>query len=107
MLPGDRAQERRSRVDGASSASSARFHELSWTSARHALANTVAGGRGGRAMRRTAPAWGLVQFGREVFCPRRPQEVIKPWRARTFAAAELGARTLDPKGDAYYGSWGS
>ena len=29
------------------------------------------------------------QFGREVFCPWRPLEVIKLWQARTFAAAEL------------------
>ena len=60
-------------------------------------------------LRRTAPAWGLAQFGREVFCPWRPLEVIKPCQARTFAAAEhdpkviVGAKTLDPKGDAYYG----
>ena len=46
---------------------------------------------GGGAMRRTAPAWGLAQFGREVFCPWRPLEVIKPWQARTFAAAELAS----------------
>ena len=47
----------------------------------------------GGAMRRTAPAWGLAQFGREVFCPWRPPEVIKPWQARTLAAAEL-ARSM-------------
>ena len=71
----------------------------------------------GVAMRRTALAWGLGQFGREAFCPWRPLEVIKPWQARTFAAAELapsmaqydpkvilGARPLDPRGDSYYGS---
>ena len=63
-------------------------HGLLWTSARQALAKTVALGGGG-AIRRTAPAWGLAQFGREVFCPSRPLEVIKPWQARTFAAAEL------------------
>ena len=67
---------------------------------------------GGGAMRRTAPAWGLVQFGREVFCPCRPLEVMKSWQARTFAAAELAiiqydpkvivcAKTLGHKGDAY------
>ena len=27
--------------------------------------------------------------GREVFWPWRPLEVMKPWQARTFAAAEL------------------
>ena len=68
---------------------------------------------GGGSLRRTARAWGLAQFGREVFCPWRPLEVIKPRQARTLAAAELapsiakvimGAKTLDPKGDAYYGS---
>ena len=48
--------------------------------------------RGG-AMRRTAPEWGLAQFGREVFCPWRLLEVVKPWQARTFAlaAAKLAA----------------
>ena len=50
-------------------------------------------------MRRTAPAWGLAQFGREVLdCPRRPLEVIKPWQARLFTAVELapvGAKALD------------
>ena len=46
-------------------------------------------GRGG-ARRRTAPAWGLAQFGREVFCPWRPLD-RKSWHARTFAAAELAA----------------
>ena len=44
-------------------------------------------GRG--AMPRTAPPRGLAQFGREVFCPWRKLEVLKPWQARTFAAAEL------------------
>ena len=46
-------------------------------------------GRGGGSIGRAAPARGLAQFGREVFCPWRPLEVIKPWQARTFAAAEL------------------
>ena len=46
---------------------------------------------GGGSLRRTAPAWGLAQFGREVFCKWRPLEVRKPWHARTFAAAELAA----------------
>ena len=35
-----------------------------------------------------------VGFGairREVFCPWRPLEVIKPWQARTFAATELAS----------------
>ena len=49
------------------------------------------GGGGGGALRRSAPAWGLAQFGREVFCPWRPLEVRKPWHARNFAAAELAA----------------
>ena len=69
---------------------------------------------GGGGMRRTAPAWGLAQLGREVFCPWRPLEVITPWQARTFIGRRactqytpkviVGAKTLDPKGDAYYGS---
>ena len=46
-------------------------------------------GGGGVSLRRAAPAWGLAQFGREVFCPWRPLEVRKPWQARTFAVAEL------------------
>ena len=69
----------------------------------------------GGSLRRTAPAWGLAQFGREVFCSWRPLEVRKPRHACTFAAADLaasqydpkvivGARSLDPKGDANYGS---
>ena len=57
------------------------------------MAKTVALGEG--AMRRTAPAWGLAQFWREVFCPWGPLEVIK--QARTFAAAELApSMTLKP-----------
>ena len=43
----------------------------------------------GAAMPRTSPAWDLAQFGRDVFRPWRPLDVIKPWQARTFAAAEL------------------
>ena len=62
---------------------------LSWTSAKKALSKTVVP-RGG-SLRRTAPTWGLAQFGREVFCPWRPLEVRKPWHARTSAAAELAA----------------
>ena len=62
---------------------------LSWTSAQKGLSKTVAPRGGSR--RRAAPAWGLAQFGREVFCPWRPLEVRKPWHARTFAAAELAA----------------
>ena len=45
----------------------------------------------GGSLRRTAPAWGLAQFGREVFCPWRPLEVRKTWHVRTFAATELAA----------------
>ena len=50
--------------------------------------------------------WGLGQCGREVFCPWRPLEVVKPWQARTVAAAKiiLGAKTLNPKSDADFGS---
>ena len=79
----------------------------------------ASGGRGG-SIRRAAPAWGLAKFGQEVFCPWRPLEVIKPWQARTFAAAELApsmtlklywvqkhAKPPDPNRDAYYGSWES
>ena len=31
------------------------------------------------------------EFGREVFCPWRPLEVMKLWQARAFAAAELAS----------------
>ena len=47
------------------------------------------GRAGAGAMPRTAPAWGLAQFGREVFCSWRPLELTKPGQARTFAAAEF------------------
>ena len=46
-------------------------------------------GRPGGGRRRSAPAWVLAQFGREVFCPCRSLEVVKPWQAGTFAVAEL------------------
>ena len=62
---------------------------LSWTSAKKTLFKTVAP-RGG-SLRRSAPAWGLAQFGQEVFCPWRPLEVRKLWHVRTFAATELAA----------------
>ena len=68
---------------------------LSWTSAKKGLAKTAA--LGGGPVQRTAPAWVLAQFGREVFCPRRPLEVVKLWQARTFAVAELApSMTLKP-----------
>ena len=64
-----------------------------WTFVDFGQKSSVLNGRAGEggAMRRTAPAWGLAQFGRGVFCPWRPLEVRKPWHARTFAAAELAA----------------
>ena len=69
---------------------------------------------GGGGRRRTAPVWGLAQFGREAFLP-----VKAAAGSKTVAGAYLrgrgactqcdpkiilGAKTLDPKGDAYYGS---
>ena len=68
-----------------------------WTFVDFGQAGSGQDGRGGGgAMRWTAPAWGLAQFGREVFCPWRQLEVIKPWQAPTFAAS--GACTqYDPK----------
>ena len=63
-----------------------------WTFVDFRQANSGQDGRagaGGGAMRQTAPAWGLAQFGREVFCPWRLLQVIKPLQARTLAAAEL------------------
>ena len=64
-----------------------------WTFVDFGQKNSVQDGRAerGGSLRRTAPAWGLAQFGREGFCPWRPLEVRKPWHARTFAAAELAA----------------
>ena len=90
---------------------------LSWTSARQPVAKTVALGGGVGVMRRTALAWGSTQFGQ--FSARRgPLEVVKPWQARTFAAAELAPSMTAKscwvqkpytliKGDGYYGSWES
>ena len=84
---------------------------LSWTSARQALAKTVALG-GGDATDCAGVGSGAIRV--EGFLPVEALEVIKLWQARTFAAAELapsmtlksysGAKTLDPKGDAYDGS---
>ena len=58
-----------------------------WTFVDFGPKKSVQDGRGG-SLRRAAPAWGLAQLGREVSCPWRPLEVVKPWQARTFAAAE-------------------
>ena len=57
---------------------------------------------GGGAMRRT---WGLAQFGREVFCPWtgvyfRGRGACTQYNPKVI----VGAKTLDPKGDACYGS---
>ena len=63
-----------------------------WTFVDFGQKNSVQDGRAeGGLLQRTAPAWGLAQFGREVFCPWRLLEVRKPWHARTFAATELAA----------------
>ena len=64
-----------------------------WTFVDFGQKDSVQDGRaeGGGSLRRTAPAWGLAQFGREVFCPWRPLEVRKSWHGHTFAAAELAA----------------
>ena len=60
-----------------------------WTFVDFGHASSGQDGRAGGAMRRTALAWGLGQFGQEVLCPWRLLEVTRPWQARTFAAAEL------------------
>ena len=64
-----------------------------WTFVDFGPKRSVQDGRpeGGGLRRRAAPASGLAQFGRQFFCLRRPLEVMKPWHARTFAAAELAA----------------
>ena len=70
---------------------------LSWTLAMQAPAN-ISGVEAG-SIRRAAPAWGLAQFGREVFCPWRPLDDVKPWQTRTFAATELApSMTLKSNG---------
>ena len=86
-----------------------------WTFVDFGQKSSVQDGRaGGGSLRRTAPAWGLAQFGREVFCPWRPLGVKKTVACAYFRGRRacsqydpkvmVGARTLDPKGDAYYGS---
>ena len=81
---------------------------FSWTSARQALAKPVARGEGCDGLRRR----GVWRNSGGRFSAR-PLAVTKQWQARTFATAEriqydpkviAGAKTLDPKGDAYYGS---
>ena len=74
---------------------------LSWTSATKCLAKTVAPGGGAR--RRTAPAWGLAQFGRRCRWYFRGRGACTQYDPKII----LGAKTLDPKGDAYHGSWES
>ena len=74
------------------------------------LAKTIALGGG---MRRTARAWVLAQFGREVFCVEAAGG-CKPLAGAYFRGRRactqydpeviLGAKTLDPKDDAYCGS---
>ena len=68
---------------------------------------------GGGARRRTAPAWGLAQFGREVFCPKAAaggKTVAGAYYRGRGACTQydpkviLGAKAQDPKGDAYYSS---
>ena len=62
-----------------------------WTFVDFGQKSSVQDGRAGGGGRCDGPAWGLAQFGREVFCAWRPLEVVKPWHARTCAAAELAA----------------
>ena len=68
---------------------------------------------GGGAMRRTAPAWGLAQFW-GGFLPVEAAGGYKTVAGAYFRGSGVcaqydpkiivGAKTLDPKGDAYYGS---
>ena len=62
-----------------------------WTFVDFGQASSGQDGRAGGGDATHAPAQGLAQFGGEVFCPWRALEVIKPWQARTFAAAELAS----------------
>ena len=71
---------------------------LSWTSATKALAKMVALGGGGDSTHCAGVGFGAIRAG--GFLPVEaagPLEVIKPWQARTFAAAELApSMTLKP-----------
>ena len=79
-----------------------------WTFVDFGQASSSQDGRvGGWAMRRTAPAWGLAQFGREVGGYKTMAGAY--FRGRGACAQYdpkviLGAKTLDPEGDAYCGS---
>ena len=78
---------------------------LSWTSARQALAKTVALGEG-RAMRRTAPAWGFGAIRVGGFLPAEAAGGYKTVAAAYFRGRGaciqydpkviVGAKTLDP-----------
>ena len=46
-------------------------------------------GGGGDATDCAGVVFGAI--GREVFCPWRPLQAIRPWQARSVAAAELAA----------------
>ena len=84
---------------------------LSWTSAQKGLSKTVAPG-GVAATGCACVGFGAVQA--HVFCPRRLLEVIITVAGAYFRGRGactqydpkiiLGAKSLDPKGDAYYGS---
>ena len=72
---------------------------LSWTSDTQALAN-VSGPGGEVSGRRTERAWGLVQFGREFFCPWRPLEVTTKgngWKTLDPNMTWMWEKTLNPK----------
>ena len=87
-----------------------------WTVVDFGPKSSVQDGRaeGGGSLRRTAPAWDLAQFGREFFCPVEAAGGYKTVAGAYFCGRGaciqydpkviVGAKTLDPKGDAYSGS---
>ena len=63
-----------------------------WTFVDFGPKRSVQDGRaegGGAATDCAGVGFGAIRAG--GFCPWRPLEVIKPWRARTVAAAELAS----------------
>ena len=88
-----------------------------WTSAKKGLAKTVAlgGGGGGDATDCASVGFGLIRAG--GFLPVKAAGGCKTVAGAYFRGRGactqydpkviLGAKALDPKGDAYYGSYGS
>ena len=88
---------------------------VSWTLARQAVAKTVALGGGGGATDCAGVGCGAIRAG--GFLPVEAAGGYKTVASACFRGRGactpydpkviVGAKTLDPKGDAYYGSYGS